>query len=198
MFYFAPELILPREIQIAKMGGRFVSGHHKDSNILSNRSDNRPKAIISLGKVGSTVFSFFNHFLSDQMPREVKNATGAKHSTPASRATYESGKYSIPDSRDIYNRANGVKSAPALSDNTVSDTSPLLSLTKKQLVSVIERRGTEAQAKTNYFDLAMQHFLFWMNCERTGAYGYDTRDQRLLDGLQALRTSFGVGKTYKF
>ena len=165
----------------AKMGGRFVSAHFNDSNILLNRSGNRPKAFIETAKLkGSTVFSFFNHFLSEYMAVSVKDASGVQGTT-ASRLAHETRPKTTTDTYHI-----------------VSDTHPLLSLTKKQLVSVIERRSTEAQAKTNYFDLAFQHFQFWMNCERSGEYAYDVRDKRLVEGLQALRTSFGVGKTLKF
>jgi len=87
---FAPELNMPSPIQNANMGGRFVSAHNKDS-ILSNRTGNRPKAFIGLGKVGSTVFLVYNVNFICTMPSPVKNASVGKYSNHTRTSAYESG-----------------------------------------------------------------------------------------------------------
>ena len=164
MFYFAPELNpLERTNSSENTGDVFVSGNYFKSIGCCSRLKVAHKALLSVPKQRvSTVFFYCKSFLISQMERTVKNATDVKHSSVQARVAHE-------------------KRQPRPT---------LLERFGKYLFPTPKKPRKKHLTNDCFKDLATRHFLYWLHCDERGLYFPESRDKRLMEGLQALRTAF--------
>ena len=86
--------------------------------------------------------------------------------------------------------AQGVSISSPNSAKTVTGYHPLLNLSKKSLIALLEGRANEAQARENYAEIVLSHVLEWFDNEARGYYAPESRDKRLINGIEAARVAF--------
>lgn len=82
--------------------------------------------------------------------------------------------------------------------SSISEVHPLLKITKKELISLIEgKTSAPSISDDTRYSLILAAFLEWVKCEDKRLYATDVRDNRLLSRLNAIREAFQPVKINK-